>query len=425
MDKFLPHFEYKNGELFCEDVPLSKIAEKVGTPFYVYSKAAILDKINQYKEAFKSVDTLICYATKANPNLSILKIAAEEGLGADTVSGGEIYKAIKAGIKPEKIVYAGVGKTDFELDFAVREGILSFNIESKQELDVLNQIAEKRKKKANIAIRVNPDVDPKTHPYISTGLKESKFGIDIDEALDAYKYAAKLENLNIVGIHCHIGSQLLDVSPYKEAIEKVLSLVEKLKKEGINLSHLDIGGGLGIKYKPEDNPPTPYDLANVILPLVRDTGLKLIIEPGRSLVGESGALVSKVIFTKKKKSKNFIIVDSGMNDLVRPAMYNAYHHILPIKPKDEKIVADIVGPICETGDFLALDREIDSLRRGDLLAVMSAGAYGSSMSSNYNVRPRAVEVLVDKDRFKIIRQREDYTYLTKLEENALEGEEWQ
>jgi len=416
------YFYYKNGELFCENISIKELAENIGTPFYVYSKKAILDKINEYKKAFSEVDTLICYATKANPNLSILKIIKDEELGADIVSGGELFKARKAGIPAKKIVYAGVGKTDLELEYAIREEILAFNVESKEELVVLDQIAKTLKKKANIAIRVNPDVDPKTHPYISTGLKKSKFGIDIDEAIDAYKFASSLENINIVGVHCHIGSQIMDVSPYKEAIQKVLNLVEDLKKEGIDLKHIDIGGGLGIRYKPEDKPPKAKDLANLIVPLIKETGLKLVLEPGRSLIGEAGALVSKVLFTKNKKEKHFIIVDTGMNDLMRPAIYNAYHHILPVVPKNRKVIADIVGPICETGDFLALDREIDDLKRGDLLAIMSAGAYGSSMSSNYNVRPRACEVLVDDNSFKIIKEREDYKYLIILEEKALEGE---
>lgn len=420
--KWNEYFSYKNGELFCENVSLKEIAEKFGTPFYVYSKKAILDRINEYKEAFSEIDTLICYATKANPNLSILKIIKEEGLGADIVSGGELFKARKAGISAKKIVYAGVGKTDFELDYAIREEIFAFNVESKEELVILNEIAEKRKKKARIAIRVNPDVDPKTHPYISTGLKKSKFGIDKDEALEAYKFAKSLKNIEIVGIHCHIGSQIMDVSPYEEAIKKVLQLVEKLKKEGIELFHIDIGGGVGIRYKPEDNPPKPKQLSDLIVPLIKNTGLKLILEPGRSLIGEAGALVSKVLFTKNKKEKHFIIADTGMNDLMRPSIYNAYHHILAIKPKDKKVIADIVGPICETGDFLALDREIDDLKRGDLLAIISAGAYGASMSSNYNVRPRACEVLVDRDTFKVIREREDYHYLIQPEEKVLGGE---
>lgn len=423
MKDFNKYFVYKSNSLFCEDVNLESVAEKVGTPFYVYSKKAIEEKISEYKEAFKDYPTLICYATKANTNLSVLKIVEKNDLGADIVSGGELFKARKAGISPNKIVYAGVGKTDFELSYAVREQILSFNVESFQELEVLNEIAGNQKKKARVSIRVNPDVNPKTHPYISTGLKTSKFGIDIDEALNAYKLALKLENLEIVGIHCHIGSQIMKISPYIESVEKVAELVFKLKKEGIHLQHFDIGGGIGIKYKPEDTPPSPRELADAIIPIVRATGLKLILEPGRSLIGEAGALVAKVIFTKNKKDKHFIIVDSGMNDLLRPAMYNAYHHVLGFPKKEKKVVADIVGPICETGDFLALDREIYDLERGDYIAVMSAGAYGSSMSSNYNVRPRAAEVLVEGDKFKIIRDREDYNYLIRPEEKyILEGD---
>ncbi len=287
------------------------------------------------------------------------------------------------------------------------------------ELDVINEIASKQEKKANVSIRVNPNVDPKTHPYISTGLKKSKFGIDIDQALDAYKKAVKLENLNVVGVHCHIGSQIMDVSVFREAAEKVVDLVFKLKKEGIELKFIDMGGGLGVKYHPDDNPPTPKDLADAIIPVVKQTGLKLIIEPGRSLIAEAGALITRVIFLKDKQEKHFVIVDSGMNDLVRPAMYNAYHYVLNVQEKDEEMIADIVGPICETGDFLALDRKIGKVERGDLLAIMTAGAYGSSMSSNYNVRPRALEVLVDGPNFKVIKEREDYKHISKYEEEVL------
>ena len=412
------NFYYKNNELFCEEISIKDIAKKVGTPFYVYSKKAIEEKIKAYRDAFSSYNTLICYAAKANPNLSILKIFEKADFGCDIVSGGELYKARKAGIPAKKIVYAGVGKTDFEIEFALRENILSFNIESEMELDVLDELARKNEKKARVSIRINPNVDPKTHPYISTGLRESKFGIDIDKALDIYKKAVSLKNIEVIGIHCHIGSQIMEISPYMEAVEKTADMVFKLKKEGIELQYFDIGGGLGIRYKPEDNPPTPEDLAKGILPIVSSTGLKLILEPGRSLVGEAGALITQVIFTKDKGDKHFIIVDSGMNDLLRPAMYNAYHHIVSLDKKDKKVVADIVGPICETGDFFALDREIDDVQRKDYLAIMSAGAYGSSMSSNYNVRPRAAEVLVDGSKFYVIRERESYAYLTKLEEDV-------
>ncbi len=412
---FENYFFYKDKELYCENISIKEIAKEVGTPFYLYSRKAIEDKIKSYKEAFKNYPTLICYAAKSNSNLTLLKIFQKNDLGLDTVSEGEIYKGLLAGFEPKKIVYAGVGKTDREISYGIDKGILSFNVESEQEIDVIDYLAGKLGKKANISIRVNPDVNPKTHPYISTGLRKSKFGIDIEEAVKVYKKAIKKKNLNVVGVHCHIGSQILDVSPYREAVEKVANLVLQLKKDGIELKYFDIGGGLGIKYKPEDNPPKPKDLADLIIPIVKETGLQLILEPGRSLIGETGALITQVIFTKNKKDKHFIIVDSGMNDLIRPSVYNAYHHILSIEKKNKDVVADIVGPICETGDFLALDRRIDDVERGDYLAVLSAGAYGSSMSSNYNVRPRAMEILVDGDKFFIIKEREDYDYLINKE----------
>ena len=416
------NFYYKNGELFCENVPIKEIAKKVGTPVYIYSKNGILERVREYKKAFNSYETLICYAVKANSNLSVLKLFESEGLGCDIVSGGELYKARKAGISSNKIVYAGVGKTDFEIDYAIRENILSFNVESEMEIDVLNEIAGKNERKARVSIRVNPNVNPKTHPYISTGLRESKFGIDIEKALDVYKKAVKLPNIEVIGVHCHIGSQIMEISPYIEAIEKTAELVFDLKKEGIDLQYFDIGGGIGIKYRPEDNPPSIKDFADSIIPIVKETGLKLIVEPGRSLIGEMGILITQVLFTKDKGNKHFIIVDAGLNDLLRPAMYNAYHHIVSVDKKDKKVKADIVGPICETGDFLALDREIEDIGRKDYLAVMSAGAYGSSMSSNYNMRPRAAEVLVDGDKFRVIRERETYEYLIKPEEEALNND---
>ncbi|WP_029523153.1 diaminopimelate decarboxylase [Persephonella sp. KM09-Lau-8] len=418
-ESFNSYFRYKGNQLFCEDIPAKDIVAEYGTPVYIYSKKAIEDKIKQYKEAFSGYPTQICYAAKANSNLSILKIFNKHGLGLDIVSGGELYRGLKAGFPPDKIVYAGVGKTDNELIQAIDAGILSFNVESLMELDVLNELAGKLGKKANVSIRINPDVDPKTHPYISTGMKKSKFGIDMEDAEEAFLKANKLPNLNLVGIHCHIGSQIMDVSPYKEAVEKTVELVLKLQKKGINLKHIDIGGGLGIKYKPEDNPPHPRELAEAVIPVVRETGLKLLIEPGRSLIGEAGILVSQVLFLKDKGDKHFIIIDAGMNDLLRPAMYNAYHHIISVEKKKEKLVADIVGPICETGDFFALDREIDDVQRGDFLAVMSAGAYGFSMASNYNTRPRAAEVLIDGNRAYLIRERETYDYIVQPELDAL------
>lgn len=413
---FIEYFGYRNQNLYCEDVNIASIAAKLGTPLYIYSKKSIVNKIKEYKDAFKDYDTLICYALKANSNLSILRIVEDLGLGADIVSGGELYKAKKAGFPSNKIVYAGVGKTDFEIELGIREGILSFNVESLMELEVIDQIARKYNKKANVSIRINPDVDPKTHPYISTGLKKSKFGIDIHQAKDVYLYASKLKGIKVLGIHCHIGSQITDISVYKEAAEKTADLVFKLKREGIELEYFNMGGGLGIRYRPEDRVPSPKELAETIIPIVSQTGLKLIIEPGRSIIGESGALITKVIFLKDKGEKHFVIVDSGMNDLLRPSIYNAYHHIVAVKQSNRKIKADIVGPICETGDFLGLDREIDWVDRGDLIAILSAGAYGSSMSSNYNVRPKAMEVLVDGEKFSIIKEREDYKHITILEE---------
>lgn len=416
---FIEHFGYIDGKLYCEDVSIINLISKVGTPVYIYSKNAILNRINQYKEAFEGYDTLICYALKANSNLSILKILQDQGLGADIVSGGELYKAKKAGFGSNRIVYAGVGKTDFEIDYGVREGILSFNVESVMELEVIDQIAKKYNKKANVSIRINPDVDPKTHPYISTGLKKSKFGIDIDQAKGVYRKALEYENINVIGIHCHIGSQITDLSVYKEAAEKTADLVFDLKREGIELEYFNMGGGLGIRYRPDDEVPSPKNLADIVIPIVRQTGLKLIIEPGRSIVGEAGALIAKVIFLKDKGDKHFVIVDSGMNDLIRPSIYNAYHHIVAIKENGDKMIADIVGPICETGDFLGLDRQIDRVDRGDLIAILSAGAYGASMSSNYNVRPKAMEVLIDGEKFSIIKDREDYKHISLLEEEIL------
>lgn len=416
---FIEHFGYIDGKLYCEDVSIINLISKVGTPVYIYSKNAILNRINQYKEAFEGYDTLICYALKANSNLSILKILQDQGLGADIVSGGELYKAKKAGFGSNRIVYAGVGKTDFEIDYGVREGILSFNVESVMELEVIDQIAKKYNKKANVSIRINPDVDPKTHPYISTGLKKSKFGIDIDQAKGVYRKALEYENINVIGIHCHIGSQITDISVYKEAAEKTADLVFDLKREGIEIEYFNMGGGLGIRYRPDDEVPSPKNLADIVIPIVRQTGLKLIIEPGRSIVGEAGALIAKVIFLKDKGDKHFVIVDSGMNDLIRPSIYNAYHHIVAIKENGDKMIADIVGPICETGDFLGLDRQIDRVDRGDLIAILSAGAYGASMSSNYNVRPKAMEVLIDGEKFSIIKDREDYKHISLLEEEIL------
>ncbi|WP_461828618.1 diaminopimelate decarboxylase [Aquifex sp.] len=410
LKEYNPYLEYRDGELFLEGVSLKGLAKEFGTPLYVYSASFIKDKFNAYREAFP--EALICYAVKANFNPHIVRLLGELGAGADIVSGGELYLALKAEIPADRIVYAGVGKTERELRDAIEADILMFNVESRQELEVLNELGKEYGKKVRVAIRVNPDVDPKTHPYIATGMRKSKFGIDIREAEKEYEYASRLENIEVVGIHCHIGSQILDISPYREAVEKVVNLYDKLVNKGIEIKYLDIGGGLGIKYKPEDREPSPKELAELLKPILSDVKAKLILEPGRSIMGNAGILLTQVQFLKDKGEKHFIIVDAGMNDLVRPAIYEAYHHIVPVREESrEKVRADIVGPICETGDFLALDREIQRMERGEYLAVLSAGAYGFAMSSHYNMRPRAAEVLVDKGEVKLIRKREDYDYI--------------
>ena len=407
LKEYNPYLEYKDGELHLEGVSLKNLAKEYGTPLYVYSASYIRDRVRAYRRAFP--EALICYAVKANFNPSIIALAKEEGAGADVVSGGELYLALKAGVDPSKIVYAGVGKTVQEIEFAVKQDILMFNVESSMELDVLNDVGQSLGKKVRIAIRVNPDVDPKTHPYISTGMKKSKFGIDIKQAKKEYEYARKLKNLEIVGIHCHIGSQILDVSPYIEAVEKVVELYWDLSKSGFDIKYLDLGGGLGIKYQPDQANPEPEDLAHAIMPSLKDVKAQIILEPGRSIVGNGGILITQVQFLKDKGHKHFVIVDAGMNDLIRPAIYSAYHHIVPVVERNSKYIkTDVVGPICETGDFLALDREIPYVERGDYLAVLSAGAYGFAMSSQYNARPRACEVLVEKGSVKVIRKRETY-----------------
>ncbi|MBI4715921.1 MAG: diaminopimelate decarboxylase [Nitrospirae bacterium] len=401
-------FQTINGEMTCEQVPVRRIAEAVGTPFYLYSEKTLRRHFQAVDTAFDGVPHRICYAVKANPNLSILRIFAQEGGGADVVSGGELFTALKAGIAPEKIVFAGVGKMEEEIAYALESGILMFNVESSQELEILDRIAGRLGKKAPVALRVNPDVDPLTHPYIATGLKKSKFGMDAREALEAYQRAEVLPNLEVVGIHKHIGSQITTVRPFVEALEKLLLLVRTLRESGTAIRHIDIGGGLGISYAGE-TPPHPRELGAAVVPMVADLGCNLILEPGRVLVGNAGILVTRVLGIKNTPVKNFVIVDAGMNDLLRPSLYDAYHEILPVKEKTGgTLEADVVGPICESGDFLAKDRKLPEPAPGDLLAVMSAGAYGFAMASNYNSRPRAAEVLVSGDNFFVIRRRERY-----------------
>ncbi|HMK61859.1 MAG TPA: diaminopimelate decarboxylase [Dissulfurispiraceae bacterium] len=408
-------FEYKKGELYAEDVPVREIAAKYGTPVYIYSSKTLLRHFNAYDNAFDGKSHIICFALKANSNAAIIRLFAKHGCGADVVSGGELYRALKAGIPARKIVYAGVGKTEDEIRYALKNKILMFNVESENELRELNRIAGVMGVKANIALRINPDIDPQTHPYISTGLKKHKFGIPIELALEHYKIAVSLKNISVVGIHKHIGSQLTKLSPFVDALRRILLLINELAKDCIRIDYLDIGGGLGITYLDEE-PPEPNDLAKHILPLIKDRDLTLVMEPGRSLVGNAGILVTKTLYLKEGEEKSFVIVDAGMNDLMRPSLYNAYHHIQPVvKTRRHVIIADIVGPICESGDFLAKDREIRKVKQGELLAVMSAGAYGFSMSSTYNSRPKVAEVMVSGKEFALVRKRESYADLLRGE----------
>jgi diaminopimelate decarboxylase len=408
-------FEYKNDQLYCEGFPIQKIAEEVGTPFYLYSYHTLVRHFTIFDEAFKGMPHLICYSAKANSNVAFLRLFVNLGGGMDVVSGGELFRAVKSGADPKKIVFSGVGKRKDEIEYALKMGILMFNVESSQELEVINEVAGQIGKEAPIAIRVNPDIDPRTHPYISTGLKQNKFGIDILRAPMAYRLASQMPNIKIVGIDCHIGSQLVEVEPVVEALRKLKQLVGNLRKEGIEIQYLDLGGGLGITYEDEE-PPHPIEYASTILEEIRGFGCTLILEPGRVIVGNAGVLVSRVLYTKENEEKRFVIVDAGMNDLVRPSYYGSYHQILPVKEEArEEIVADVVGPICESSDFLAKGRKIPNLHSGELIAVMSAGAYGFSMSTNYNSRPRIAEVLVRDDQMFVIRQRENYEDLTRGE----------
>ncbi len=410
------HFKYHGNELYCEKVPLKKIAEEVGTPCYVYSHATLRHHFTVFDQAFSEVSHLTCYSVKANSNLAILRLFHTLGGGVDIVSGGELFRARRAGIPPERIVYSGVGKTTEEIDYALREDILMFNIESPRELAALNERAGKLGRRARIALRVNPDVDPKTHPYISTGMKKNKFGIDVESALNAYLEAGALPHIEILGVDCHIGSQLTEISPFVDALRRLRLLIAKLEDAGVHISHLDLGGGLGIPYD-QETPPHPTEYAKAILEELEGLSCTLIFEPGRVIVGNAGILLTKVLYTKDTPSKNFLIVDAGMNDLVRPSLYGSYHHIQPVVQEEgDSAVVDVVGPICESGDFLAKDRSLPRVSEGGCLAVMSAGAYGFTMSSNYNSRPRAAEVMVEGDRYFVIRRRETWEDLVRMEE---------
>jgi diaminopimelate decarboxylase len=400
------YFQHRDGELHAEGVPLREIATRVGTPCYVYSLATLRRHYKVFDEAFAAVPHLVCFSVKANSNLAVLRTFAREGSGFDIVSGGELFRALRAGGDPAKMVFSGVGKTREEIVAALRAGILMFNVESPSELDTINAAAGAVGVKARVALRVNPDVDPKTHPYISTGLKKSKFGIHIQRSIEDYRRARQLPHIDVVGVDCHIGSQLTTVPPFVDALARIRNLLERLQQEEFHIRYLDIGGGLGITYN-DEQPPEPRDYAAAVADGLRGLDTTLLLEPGRVIVGNAGILLTRVLYLKGTDEKNFVVVDAGMNDLIRPALYGSYQGIQPIMPRDgAKLVADVVGPVCESGDFFAKDREMLPVAPGDLLAVMSAGAYGFVMASNYNTRPRPPEVMVDGDQFYVVRERE-------------------
>ena len=408
-------FKYKRNQLYCENVPIQKIARQTGTPVFVYSKKTLLDHYRKLHHAFAPVPHLICYSVKSNPNLTVCRTLVRAGAGLDIVSGGELYRAKKIGASPRKIVYAGVGKTATEIEQALKSNILFFTVESLSELQLINEIARRLRLKAPVALRINPEINPDTHHYISTGKKGTKFGFGMGTGLSIYKSHQKLYYINFVGIQMHIGSQITNPQPFVTALKKLLPLIRDLRSFLPSIQYLDIGGGLGIIYQNE-KPSTATQFARAVLPLINGLGLTIILEPGRFIAGNAGILVIRVLYRKKSAGKNFIIVDGAMNDLIRPSLYRAYHHILPLNKKGGRaITADIVGPVCETGDFLARDRKIAPPKEGDLLAVMSAGAYGFAMSSNYNSRPRAAEVMVTKNNFRVIRNRETYPDLIRNE----------
>ncbi|TAN62412.1 diaminopimelate decarboxylase [bacterium] len=410
-------FKYKNNRMFCEGVDIADIAKKVSTPFYLYSYSTLLGHYQKLVSAFRLKRPLICYSMKANSNLALCRALVKKGCGLDIVSGGELYKALLAGCPPKKIVYASVGKTEEEIRQAVAKEILFFNVESASELELINKVAKDIGKNASVSLRINPDVEPKTHAYITTGKLTNKFGLDLDTARQILRHKDKFSHLKFKGLHIHIGSQIIDAKPYAQALKKILAFIDKLKKDGIGIECLNIGGGLGIIYN-EERPQTAKEFASQVLPALRKTSLKIILEPGRFIVGNAGILVTKVLYLKKTPLKNFVIVDAGMNDLIRPSLYGAYHEILPLnrKPetgnrKPEKV--DVVGPICESGDFFAKDRQLPKVKEGDLLAIMSAGAYGFSMASNYNCRLKAAEVMVKGNSFYMARKRDSYLDLVR------------
>jgi diaminopimelate decarboxylase len=402
----MDHFNYRNGELYAEDVPVASIAERLGTPAYVYSRATLERHYRAYDSALNGRPHLVCYAVKANSNLAVLNVLARLGAGFDIVSAGELERVLRAGGDPAKVVFSGVGKQEWEMKRALEVGVRCFNVESDTELDRLNKVAGELGVRAPVSLRVNPDVDAGTHPYISTGLKENKFGIDIAEAPQVYARAAALPNLDVHGVDCHIGSQLTSVSPFLDALDRVLVLIDTLADQGIHIRHLDMGGGLGVTYN-QEQPPQPADYVKALAERLGDRELELIMEPGRSIAANAGILLTRVEFLKCTEHRNFAIIDAAMNDLIRPALYSAWQAIIPVQPHQdgEEKAWDLVGPVCETGDFLGKDRQL-RLKAGDLLAVRSAGAYGFVMASNYNTRNRPPELMVDGDQVHVVRRRE-------------------
>jgi len=408
--------DYRDHSLYLEDTPLADIARREGTPAYVYSRAAILDRYQAYDQAFGDVPHKVCYAVKANSNLAILKLLAEAGAGFDIVSGGELFRVLQAGADPGTVVFSGVGKTSQELDYALDHKIRSFNSESEPELALIDALASRRGVQAHVALRVNPDVDAATHPYISTGLREHKFGIDIAQAEAVYDRARALGNLVLDAVSCHIGSQIVDIAPMLEVFDKMIALVERLRARGIPIRALDLGGGLGVAYKGGEQAPPICEFIQAMCQRTAGHDLEILIEPGRSIVAEAGLLLTRVLYRKTNGDRQFVIVDAAMNDLIRPALYQSYHKIIPLRESlAGTITADVVGPVCESGDFLARDREIANVMPGDLLAVCTTGAYGFVAASNYNSRPRPPEILVESDRFRVVRKREKYEDLIRGE----------
>jgi len=408
-------FDYQEGELFAEGVAVSDLADQYGTPLYVYSRKAFSEHYLAYANAFEGKNALVCYAIKANSNLAVLNVLAKLGAGFDIVSVGELERVLQAGGDASKCVFSGVAKTADEMRRALAVGVHCFNVESAAELERLNEVAVEMGVKAPVSLRVNPDVDAQTHPYISTGLKENKFGVDIDTALDVYARANELEGIDIKGVDCHIGSQLTQLDPFLDALDRVLALVDRLAEQGIVLEHIDLGGGLGVTYD-DEVPPTPQEFADAVWPKLKDRNVKLVLEPGRSIAANAGIFVTQVEFLKSNEEKNFAIIDGGMNDLIRPSLYSAWQRIVEVQPRQnvEKKPYDVVGPVCETGDFLGKDRDL-ALMPGDLLAVMSSGAYGFVMASNYNTRNKPAEVMVDGDKAHLIRRRETVADQLSLE----------